>query len=84
MAQPGGSPSCPSKSGQHLDANRAKKEETDTVVAAFDPRAVLDVIDGARSDLTLRAGDAVFRQGDAADSVFYVKSGRVQLTVVSD
>ena len=61
-----------------------KPETTVAVVAAFDPRAVLDVVNGARSDINFRAQEAVFRQGDPANAVFFVKRGRVQLTVVSD
>ena len=33
--------------------------------------------------MTYRAKQTVFAQGDAADAVFYVESGRVKLTVVS-
>lgn len=51
---------------------------------AFDPRSVLDILDGSRSDVTLKVQEAVFRQGDVGDAVFYVKSGKIQLTVVSD
>ena len=52
--------------------------------AILDPQAVLVATEGARSDVRARKGDVVFRQGDPADAVFYVKTGRIQLTVVSD
>lgn len=36
-----------------------------------------------RSVLELRDGQVIFSQGDPADSVFYVKSGKVKITVTS-
>lgn len=50
----------------------------------IDPRAILDAVNGGRSDLKLRANEVVFSQGDPADAIFYIKTGRIQLTVVSD
>ncbi|MEJ0011679.1 MAG: Crp/Fnr family transcriptional regulator [Bauldia sp.] len=52
--------------------------------AVLDPQAVLAATEGVRSDLKSKKGDVIFRQGDTADAVFYVRSGRIQLTVVSD
>jgi CRP-like cAMP-binding protein len=37
-----------------------------------------------RSDRKLNAGDVVFGQGDPSDAIFYIRTGRIQLTVVSD
>ncbi len=45
---------------------------------------ILKSVDGAKSDLKVEAGAVIFRQGDPGDAVFYLKSGSVQLTVVSD
>jgi CRP/FNR family cyclic AMP-dependent transcriptional regulator len=45
---------------------------------------VLDAVDGARTNLKVSEGKTVFEQGEAADAVFYIKSGRIQLNVVSD
>jgi CRP/FNR family transcriptional regulator, cyclic AMP receptor protein len=59
-----------------------KREKNEPV--NLDAEAVLSVVDGAKSDLKLAAGEAVFQQGDAAEAVFCVRSGRVQLTVLSD
>jgi CRP/FNR family transcriptional regulator, cyclic AMP receptor protein len=55
-----------------------------TAVALLDPQTVLAATEGARSDVRIRKNEAIFRQGEPADSVFYVRSGRIQLTVVSD
>ena len=63
---------------------KSRKPEKTGVVIALDPEAVLSATDGARSDMRLRAREVVFRQGDPADAVFYVQTGRIQLTVVSD
>ncbi len=54
------------------------------VLAILDPKSVLAATEGARADLKSKKGDVIFRQGDVADAVYYVKTGRIQLTVVSD
>jgi len=58
-----------------------KRQNGGTVL---DPKVVLAATARERADLKFKAGDAVFRQGDSADAVFYIKTGRVQLSVVSD
>jgi CRP-like cAMP-binding protein len=50
---------------------------------AFDPKAFLTRIDNGRTTREYRNKQIVFSQGDAADAVFYVQSGRVKLTVLS-
>jgi len=50
---------------------------------AFDPKAFLTRIDNGRTTREYRNKQNVFSQGDAADAVFYVQSGRVKLTVLS-
>ena len=58
---------------------------TDPAASAFiDPKTVITSIQGGRSGRRLAAQRVVFSQGDAADAVFYVRSGRVQVTVVSN
>jgi CRP/FNR family cyclic AMP-dependent transcriptional regulator len=49
----------------------------------FDPAEFLSHPGLGRKVLRLRAKTALFSQGDAADSVFYLQSGRAKLTVVS-
>jgi CRP/FNR family transcriptional regulator, cyclic AMP receptor protein len=41
-------------------------------------------VGAGKSILTFRKNQHVFKQGDAADSVFYIQSGKVKLTVVSE
>ena len=50
---------------------------------AFDPKAFLTRIEDGKTTRAYRSNQLVFSQGDAADAVFYVQSGKVKLTVVS-
>jgi CRP-like cAMP-binding protein len=50
---------------------------------AFDPNAFLAGIEHGKTTREYLAKQVVFSQGAAADAVFYLLSGRVQLTVVS-
>ena len=51
--------------------------------AAFDPRAFLLKLSTGKSEQEYQEDESVFSQGDAADAVYYVQSGKVKLTVVS-
>lgn len=51
--------------------------------AALDPRAFLLKLSAGKSKQEYQDNEAVFSQGDAADAVFYIQSGKVKLTVVS-
>ncbi len=55
-----------------------------TKPAYLDPMTVTASFAGFFTDPELNAKDVVFRQGDPADAVFYLVSGGVQLTIVSD
>jgi CRP-like cAMP-binding protein len=50
---------------------------------ASDPTAFLTGIEDGKTTREYRSKQIVFAQGDAADAVFYIQSGKVQLTVVS-
>ena len=50
---------------------------------AFHPRVVLTKLSDKKACKEYQAGESVFSQGDAADAVFYIESGKVKLTVVS-
>ncbi len=52
-------------------------------VPAFDHEAFLTRIESGKTTRQYRNKQVVFSQGDAADSVFFIQSGRVELTVVS-
>ena len=49
----------------------------------FDPRAFLATIGVGRKVLLFSAKQTIFVQGDSADAVFYIQTGKVKLTVVS-
>jgi CRP/FNR family cyclic AMP-dependent transcriptional regulator len=49
----------------------------------FDPEAFLAKADGGCSISKYAKGQVVFAQGDPADAVFYVREGRVKISVVS-
>jgi len=50
---------------------------------AFDTHAFLEAMGLGRTVSTYHAQDAIFSQGDRADSVYYVQSGKVKLSVTS-
>jgi CRP/FNR family transcriptional regulator, cyclic AMP receptor protein len=50
---------------------------------AFDPKAFLTRIGNGKTKREYRTNEVVFSQGDPADAVFYIRTGKVKLTVVS-
>jgi len=50
---------------------------------AFDPHAFLATIGEGRKSLFFQRKQGIFTQGDTADAVFYIQTGKVRLTVVS-
>jgi len=50
----------------------------------FDPQAFLAKVGAGKTILNIRRNQHVFRQGDVADTVFYIQKGRVKLTVLSE
>jgi len=52
-------------------------------IRGFDPGTFLATIGDGRKMLSVPKKEAIFAQGDEADSVFYIQSGKVKLTVVS-
>jgi CRP/FNR family transcriptional regulator, cyclic AMP receptor protein len=51
---------------------------------SFDPKSFLSKVGGGRSLAKIAKGQSIFSQGDLADAVFYIQSGRVKVTVVSE
>ena len=49
----------------------------------FDPQTFLSTINGGRTIVAFPKKQAIFAQGDTADAVFYIQTGKVKLTVVS-
>jgi CRP-like cAMP-binding protein len=54
-----------------------------TGAGAFDAQAFLDSAGAAREVAAYRRSETVFSQGDAGDSVFYIQTGGMKLSVVS-
>ncbi len=51
---------------------------------SFNPKSFLAKVGGGRSIGEYRKDEIVFAQGDPADAVFYIESGKVKVTVVSE
>jgi CRP-like cAMP-binding protein len=49
----------------------------------FDPLILLTTIVAGKSLREYQTNDSIFSQGDSADAVFYIQTGKVKLTVVS-
>ena len=52
-------------------------------IPAFDAQAFLAKVGAGRTLAQYRVGETVFSQGDAADSIFYIRKGKIKLSVVS-
>jgi CRP/FNR family transcriptional regulator, cyclic AMP receptor protein len=50
----------------------------------FDPKTFLAKVNGGRTISKRRKNQIVYRQGDRADAVFYIQTGKVKITVVSE
>ena len=52
-------------------------------LSQFDPKEFLSTINGGRKIEAYLKKETIFAQGDASGAVFYIKEGKVKLTVVS-
>jgi CRP/FNR family cyclic AMP-dependent transcriptional regulator len=52
--------------------------------ASFNPKSFLAKVSEGRSISPYRSDEIVISQGDPADSVFYIQTGKVRVTVVSE
>jgi CRP/FNR family cyclic AMP-dependent transcriptional regulator len=50
----------------------------------FDPKKFLSKVNGGRAVSDYRKDQIVYTQGEPADSVFYIQSGKVKKTVISE
>jgi CRP/FNR family transcriptional regulator, cyclic AMP receptor protein len=53
-------------------------------LSKFDPKTFLSTINGGRKIAAFLKKQTIFAQGDLPDAVFYIKEGKVKLTVVSE
>jgi CRP-like cAMP-binding protein len=75
--QPKRSPAKPKPSEAQPSQTQARPSP------AFDPQSFLSTIGGGKTHLVAKKNQTLFSQGDAADAVFYIQSGRVKLSVLS-
>jgi CRP/FNR family cyclic AMP-dependent transcriptional regulator len=61
-----------------ISASAAAKKRRDS-----DPHAFLATLGKSRKSVLFRSKQKIFAQGDPADAVFYIQTGKVKLTVVS-
>ncbi len=65
--------------GKLMGPRAAAKKRRD-----FDPHAFLATIGEGRKSVLFRRKQGIFAQGDTADAVFHIQTGKVRLTVVSN
>ena len=53
-------------------------------ISKFDPDTFLSTVNGGRKIEAFSKKQTIFAQGDSSDAVFYIKEGKVKLTVVSE
>jgi len=75
--------SLPSAANHGLKIASRKVSAMPSQGAAFDPQILLTKIAAGKSIREYQADDSIFSQGDSADAVFYIQTGKVKLTVVS-
>jgi CRP/FNR family transcriptional regulator, cyclic AMP receptor protein len=61
-----------------------RKTKQNKAKLPFDPKVFLAKVNGGRSISNYRKDQIVYTQGEPADSVFYIQSGKVKKTVVSE
>jgi len=72
-----------------MEAKRAKKTNGSGKTARlpgvpkFDVKTFLSSVGSGRSTETYQRKKIIFRQGDPADGIFYIQSGKIELSVVS-
>ena len=65
------------------EINSAKVGALPQEAVVFDPHVFLTKLAAGKTSREYKGDETVFSQGDAADAVFYIQSGKVKLTAVS-
>ena len=63
---------------------KATAAKVPSINPGFDGMALLTSVGAARSSTVFQAKQMIFRQGDPADAVYYIKTGKVQIMVTSE
>ena len=66
-----------------LPDKKIRRPAAGTLVTPFNPQTFLAKVGHGKTTLQAPKEHLIFSQGDAADAVFYVRAGRVKLTVLS-
>lgn len=61
----------------------SKQRKNPKRTEAFEPSVFLETVAKGRAVSKHKKKEVIFRQGDKADSVFYIKGGKIKVTVVS-
>jgi len=72
------------KSASTRRAGKSKMVVTATRARRCDSKSFLASVGTGRTSVKYRPKETVFRQGAAADAVYYIQKGKVQLTVISE
>jgi CRP/FNR family cyclic AMP-dependent transcriptional regulator len=72
----------PSAANQKLRTKSKKSSTLSGKVLSFDEQILTKILAG-KSTREYQTDNSIFAQGDPADAVFYIQSGKVKLTVVS-
>ena len=84
MAKPISKPKANTRASKANGGGTAKElTEKPKKLPEFNVNAFLDTVGVGRLISRYNRGDAIFLQGDPADAVFYIKKGKVQITVLS-
>lgn len=63
---------------------KARQVQKSREVPRFDARSFLTSVGVGRSTTAFKPKEIVYRQGDAADATYYIETGKIQLTVMSE
>ncbi len=63
---------------------KPQKAQGPAIRPQFDDQMFLKSVGAERTSATFQPKEIVYRQGDPADGVYYIKAGKIQLTVVSE
>ena len=68
---------------KHIEMTRRNGSPERTAKPGFDPMLFFETAAKGRSISTHQKKEIIFSQGNVADAVFYIKKGKVKVTVIS-
>ncbi len=67
-----------------MSARKTPRKKQEEVTKQFDAAVFLETAAKGRVVSTHRKGEILFAQGDDADAIFYIREGKVKVTVISE